>query len=432
MREIGHFIGGKEVAGASGRSGDVFNPNTGEVQAKVAFAAKSEVEKAIADAEAAQPAWAATNPRRARAVQVPRAGAEGVRQPRQAPFLRARQDRRRFQGRHPARARSGGVRLRHPAPAQGRVQRERRARHRPVLDPPAARGRRRHTPSTSPAMIPMWKFAPALACGNAFILKPSSATRRCRCASPSCSSRPGFPPACSTSSTATRRRSTPAHRSARQGDRLRRLLGHRRIHLFDRLRARQTRAVLRRRQEPHGGDAGRRHGPGGRRADRRGLRLRRRAAWRCRWRCRSARRPRTSWSRSSSRAWRASRSGRRAIRRPTTARWLPRRSSTEEELRRSRHQGRRQAQGRRPRLQAAGLRERLLHGRLPVRRGDARHAHLQGEIFGPVLSVVRAKTYEEALKLPSSTTTATASPSSPATATPRATSPAASMSAWWA
>ena len=64
MREIGHFIGGKEAAGASGRSGDVFNPNTGEVQAKVAFASKSEVERAIADAEAAQPAWAATNPQR--------------------------------------------------------------------------------------------------------------------------------------------------------------------------------------------------------------------------------------------------------------------------------------------------------------------------------------------------------------------------------
>ena len=37
MREIGHFIGGKEVKGTSGRYGDVFNPNTGEVQAKVAL-----------------------------------------------------------------------------------------------------------------------------------------------------------------------------------------------------------------------------------------------------------------------------------------------------------------------------------------------------------------------------------------------------------
>src|ERR1700746_2756272 len=64
MRMVGHFIGGKHVSGTSGRSGDVFNPNTGEVQAKVAFASKSEVEAAIANAAAAQPAWAATNPQR--------------------------------------------------------------------------------------------------------------------------------------------------------------------------------------------------------------------------------------------------------------------------------------------------------------------------------------------------------------------------------
>ena len=38
MREIGHFIGGKAVKGTSGRFGDVFDPNTGEVQAKVALA----------------------------------------------------------------------------------------------------------------------------------------------------------------------------------------------------------------------------------------------------------------------------------------------------------------------------------------------------------------------------------------------------------
>src|SRR6204780_1227973 len=64
MRDIGHFIGGKEVKGASGRTGDVFNPNTGEVQAKVALASKSEVEKAIANAQAAFLGWAATNPQR--------------------------------------------------------------------------------------------------------------------------------------------------------------------------------------------------------------------------------------------------------------------------------------------------------------------------------------------------------------------------------
>ena len=64
MRDIGHFIGGKDVQGTSGRSGDVFNPNTGEVQAKVALASRTEVEQAIANAQGAQHAWAATNPQR--------------------------------------------------------------------------------------------------------------------------------------------------------------------------------------------------------------------------------------------------------------------------------------------------------------------------------------------------------------------------------
>ena len=64
MRTIGHFIGGKEVSGNTGRTGDVFDPNTGEVQAKVALASKADTEQAIANAAAAQPAWAATNPQR--------------------------------------------------------------------------------------------------------------------------------------------------------------------------------------------------------------------------------------------------------------------------------------------------------------------------------------------------------------------------------
>src|SRR5947199_7322828 len=64
MREIGHFIGGKPVKGTSGRHGEVFDPNTGEVQAKVAFAKHAEVEHAIAVAQAAFPGWSTTNPQR--------------------------------------------------------------------------------------------------------------------------------------------------------------------------------------------------------------------------------------------------------------------------------------------------------------------------------------------------------------------------------
>jgi len=80
MREIGHFVGGKEVKGTSGRFGEVFNPNTGEVQARVALAKHSEVEHAITVAQAAQPAWAATNPpaARSRLDEIPRIGAERI------------------------------------------------------------------------------------------------------------------------------------------------------------------------------------------------------------------------------------------------------------------------------------------------------------------------------------------------------------------
>jgi len=68
VRTIGHFVGGRRIDGVSGRMGDVFDPNTGEIAAKVALAGCSEVEQAIANAAAAQPAWAGTNPqRRARA-----------------------------------------------------------------------------------------------------------------------------------------------------------------------------------------------------------------------------------------------------------------------------------------------------------------------------------------------------------------------------
>ncbi len=67
MREIGHFIGGKPVAGTSGKFGDVFNPASGELAARVALAGAEEVNKAVAAAAAAWPAWANTPPlRRAR------------------------------------------------------------------------------------------------------------------------------------------------------------------------------------------------------------------------------------------------------------------------------------------------------------------------------------------------------------------------------
>ena len=64
MREVNHFIGGKQVAGTSGRFGDIYNPNTGEVQARVALATTDEVAAAVENAKAALPGWANTNPQR--------------------------------------------------------------------------------------------------------------------------------------------------------------------------------------------------------------------------------------------------------------------------------------------------------------------------------------------------------------------------------
>jgi len=175
MREIGHFIGGKEVNGASGRFGDVFDPNTGEVQAKVAFAKHSEVEHAIAVAEAAQVGWAAVNPqRRARVMfkflELVQKEAESL-----ARLLSSEH----------------GKTL---ADSKGDIQRGIEVVEFACGIPHLLKGEFSEgagpgidlfslrqplgvaagiTPFNFPAMIPMWKFAPALACGNAFILKPS-------------------------------------------------------------------------------------------------------------------------------------------------------------------------------------------------------------------------------------------------------------------
>src|ERR1700757_1501050 len=175
MRDIGHFIGGKEVNGASGREGDVFNPNTGEVQAKVALANKSEVEKAIANAEAAFPAWAATNPQRRARVMFK--------------FLEL------IQSEYDDLARLlSSEHGKTFADSKGDIQRglevvefacgipnllkgEYSTNAGPSIDLYSLRQPlgvvAGITPFNFPAMIPMWKFAPAIACGNAFILKPS-------------------------------------------------------------------------------------------------------------------------------------------------------------------------------------------------------------------------------------------------------------------
>ncbi|HEY0084607.1 MAG TPA: aldehyde dehydrogenase family protein, partial [Allosphingosinicella sp.] len=63
MRNIDHFIGGAAVSSGE-RHGDIFDPNKGEVQARVRLGTASDLETAVAAANAALPGWMATNPQR--------------------------------------------------------------------------------------------------------------------------------------------------------------------------------------------------------------------------------------------------------------------------------------------------------------------------------------------------------------------------------
>ena len=64
MQELTHYIGGEHVKGTSGRFAYVYNPATGEVQAKVPLASADEMAKAVEIAAEAQVAWEKVNPQR--------------------------------------------------------------------------------------------------------------------------------------------------------------------------------------------------------------------------------------------------------------------------------------------------------------------------------------------------------------------------------
>src|ERR1700676_2250331 len=175
MRAIGHFIGGREVKGTSGRTADVFEPMTGDVQAKVALASKAELRAAVENARDAQVEWANTNPqRRARVLMK---------------FLELAQ--RDYDKLADCLAREHGKTV---PDAKGDIQRGLEVVEFACGIPHLMKGEYTEgagpgidiysmrqplgvvagiTPFNFPAMIPMWKFAPAIACGNAFILKPS-------------------------------------------------------------------------------------------------------------------------------------------------------------------------------------------------------------------------------------------------------------------
>ncbi|MBM1171181.1 CoA-acylating methylmalonate-semialdehyde dehydrogenase [Microvirga arabica] len=175
MREVGHFIGGKQVAGKSGRTTEFFQPMTGETIGRVALASKDELRQAVENAKAAQPAWAATNPQRRARVMMKFLELIAQETDSLAELL----------------AREHGKTI---VDAKGDIQRGVEVAEFCTGIPHLLKGEFTEgagpgidmysirqplgvvagiTPFNFPAMIPLWKLSPAIACGNAFILKPS-------------------------------------------------------------------------------------------------------------------------------------------------------------------------------------------------------------------------------------------------------------------
>ena len=175
MQDLTHWIDGKHVKGTSGRFADVFNPATGEVQARAPLASKAELDAAVASAAQAQRAWGATNPQRRARVMM-----------KFVDLLNRDMDKL-----AEALSREHGKTI---PDAKGDVQRGLEVIEFCIGAPHLLKGEYTDsagpgidmysmrqplgvaagiTPFNVPAMIPMWKFGPALACGNAFILKPS-------------------------------------------------------------------------------------------------------------------------------------------------------------------------------------------------------------------------------------------------------------------
>jgi malonate-semialdehyde dehydrogenase (acetylating)/methylmalonate-semialdehyde dehydrogenase len=175
LPQIGHWIDGAEAPSTSGRTGPVYNPATGQQAKEVAFASVDEVDAAVAAAAAAFPEWRATSLSR-----------------RVATFFNIRElvHERREEIAKILTQEHGKV----LSDAMGEVQRGLEVIEFACGIPTLMKGGFSEqaatgidvysirqplgvvagiTPFNFPAMVPMWMWAPALACGNTFVLKPS-------------------------------------------------------------------------------------------------------------------------------------------------------------------------------------------------------------------------------------------------------------------
>src|SRR5436309_3021387 len=175
ISRIHHWIGGRVVAGTSGRAGPVYNPATGAVAAEVDFASVEEIDAAVAAAKAAFLAW--------RALSVSRRAELFFR-------IRALLDAHRDDIARILTREHGKVH----SDALGEVARGLEVIEYSCGIPTLLKGEFSEqastgidvyslrqplgavagiTPFNFPAMVPMWMWGPALACGNTFVLKPS-------------------------------------------------------------------------------------------------------------------------------------------------------------------------------------------------------------------------------------------------------------------
>jgi malonate-semialdehyde dehydrogenase (acetylating)/methylmalonate-semialdehyde dehydrogenase len=173
--QVHHWIGGRIVEGGSGRRGPVYDPATGRIAREVDFATVDEVAAAVAAAKAAFPAWRATSLSKRTDILFKIRNLVEARRKELAAHLTAEH---------------GKV----PSDALGEIARGLENLEFATGIPHLLKGGFSEqvstgvdvyqirqplgvvagiTPFNFPAMVPMWMFATAIACGNTFILKPS-------------------------------------------------------------------------------------------------------------------------------------------------------------------------------------------------------------------------------------------------------------------
>ena len=178
MTDIGHWINGKLVPGTSGRFTEVFNPATGEVQARVALATVAELNAAVEDAAKAQVKWAATNPQRRARVMMAFGALINQNMEKLAEMVSREHGKTIPDARGDVQRGLEVIEVCMGAPAL--LKGEATDNAGPGIDIYSMRQAlgvvAGITPFNFPAMIPLWKMGPALSSGNAMILKPSERT----------------------------------------------------------------------------------------------------------------------------------------------------------------------------------------------------------------------------------------------------------------